>query len=73
MHPSLLFRFLKSVSPLCLPQQVSLPLGLLLEWSRVMTHKQRNIEVVMVSQPLQVLIGAGAETKEHKHTAFIQL
>lgn len=57
--------------PLCVPQQVSLPLRLLLERSCVVTHEQRNIKVIVVSQPLQVLIGARAETREN--TAFIPL
>lgn len=57
---SVYFRFLSSFSRLCLPQQVSFPLGLFLEWSRVVTHEQRDIKVVVVLQPLQVLIGARA-------------
>lgn len=58
MYSSPLFSFLRSFTPLRLPQQVSLPLELLLERSGVMTHEQGNIKVIMVSQPLQVLIGA---------------
>lgn len=55
------------VSVISLPQQMPLPIGLLLEWSGVMAHHQGHVKVIVVVQALQILVRA--RTKAGKKRA----